>query len=347
MKARRSRPCRPARSLRPPHSRNTNTPPARSSAPSPSRPPARRPGADFNRGVALLHSFEFGRRSTRSTVLARRPVVRDGVLGHRAEPLGQSVRRASSPGRCSSGARGRRKRAGDRRADAARARLHRGSRPAVRERGDGPAPRRVLAYEQAMEARQREIRTTPRRRSSTRSRSIRRRCRPTRPTRSSCKAAGILEPLFAAACRIIPGSRTTSSTPTTRRRSRPRRSTAARRYAALAPAARTRCTCRRTPSRASAPGRSRSTPTSRPAEARAGRRQRGRAARARLPDLRVPADGAGHDGARVLDRVERRARSSIRRRAAARRRRWPGSCASPRSRRAMRSSAARGPKPRR
>ena len=60
---------------------------------------------------------------------------------------------------------------------------------------------------------------------------------------------------------------------------------------------RTRCTCRRTPSRASARGRNRSRPTAgrpRP-RARTQRRRRG-AARARLSDLRVPADRAGQGG---------------------------------------------------
>ena len=93
--------------------------------------------------------------------------------------------------------------------------------------------------------------------------------------------------------------------------------TRARRGAALR-GDRARCaaraaTCRRIPSRASATGRSRSTPTSPRAAARDGRRHRRRAARHGLPDLRLPADGAGRAGARRWSmRCPRSRRGSIR-----------------------------------
>ena len=59
--------------------------------------------ADFNRAVALLHSFEYRpAMDTFTKVLAADPVVRDRPLGHRAVPLGQSRSAASRPGRCSS-----------------------------------------------------------------------------------------------------------------------------------------------------------------------------------------------------------------------------------------------------
>ena len=65
---------------------------------------ARARAAAFDRAVALLHSFEFGTAiEAFDAALGRRPVVRDGGVGHRAEPLEQSVRRWALARRPSSG----------------------------------------------------------------------------------------------------------------------------------------------------------------------------------------------------------------------------------------------------
>ena len=54
-----------------------------------------RPGAaaDFNRAVALLHSFWFAQAIDGFNACSPRSVLRDRTLGHRPQPLGQSVRR--------------------------------------------------------------------------------------------------------------------------------------------------------------------------------------------------------------------------------------------------------------
>ena len=44
--------------------------------------------SQFNRAVALLHSFEFGRAiDAFTTTLNERSVLRDGRVGHRLDPL--------------------------------------------------------------------------------------------------------------------------------------------------------------------------------------------------------------------------------------------------------------------
>ena len=49
---------------------------------------------EFDRGVALLHSFWFSAAiESFNRVLEGRPAVRDGALGHRDELVGQPVRR--------------------------------------------------------------------------------------------------------------------------------------------------------------------------------------------------------------------------------------------------------------
>ena len=54
---------------------------------------ARREGR-LQQGVALLHSFWFPEAiKAFEAILAARPELRDGALGHRAEQLGQPVRR--------------------------------------------------------------------------------------------------------------------------------------------------------------------------------------------------------------------------------------------------------------
>ena len=51
---------------------------------------------DFNRAVALLHSFWFAQAiAAFDGVSAKDPVLRDGTLGRSAQPMGQSIRRAS------------------------------------------------------------------------------------------------------------------------------------------------------------------------------------------------------------------------------------------------------------
>ena len=53
---------------------------------------------DFNKAVALLHSFWFpeATQDVRRRSLDDGSELRDGALGHRAEPVGQSVRRAAA-----------------------------------------------------------------------------------------------------------------------------------------------------------------------------------------------------------------------------------------------------------
>ena len=168
------------------------------------------------------------------------------------------------------------------------------------------------------------IRTTPRRRSSTRCRRRRGRvsCRSTRPTRSQLKAGAILEtPDRDAAGSSGPGAlhhpqlRRVRRSPTarSRRRGATRRSRRRRR---------TRCTCRRTPSRASATGRNRSTPTSRRRAVAKRDGVVGEELHAMdYQHLCLPADRAGRDGARGSSRRCRRSpRASIRRPPPARRR---------------------------
>ena len=231
----------------------------------------------FNRAVALLHSFEFGDAIDGfSATLAARSVLRDGRVGHRAQPVGQPVRRRHPPGRAvAAGARRRRARAGrSAPKTAARARVRRRGR-----RSSTPTPTtidqraRVRAYRDAMATRRRGL--PGRHRSVDLLRAVDRRRRITDRQDLRQPAEGRRDPREALRqhSRIIPASRTTSSTATTCRRWPTGRSP---RRAATRPSRRrrrTRCTCRRTRSRASAPGRSRSTPTS-PRQRRAKREGR-------------------------------------------------------------------------
>ena len=121
----------------------------------------------FNRAVALLHSFEFGRAIDGfSATLDDGPVLRDGAVGHRAQPVEQSVRPGHPAGRrcCSRGARPSKRATDDRTEDRPRARLRRRGR-----RGCTPMSRR-------------RIRPRASRRTATRWRSSR---RPTRTTREA------------------------------------------------------------------------------------------------------------------------------------------------------------------
>ena len=118
---------------------------------------------------------------------------------------------------------------------------------------------------------------------------------------------------------------------------------AARRYAKIAPRRRTRCTCRRTRSRASAPGRIRSTPTSRRPTPPG--RPTARAEELHAMDymdyayLQTGQDKAART---MLDGCRRSRRASIRTPSPAPRRDRPASSRWPRFRRAGRSSGATG-----
>ena len=101
--------------------------------------PALRP--DFNRAVALLHSFWFAQAIAALRGVAAKDLLRDRSLGHRAQPMGQSV--CGTPlaaadrawaGRHSEGA-------GHGLADAARARVHRRGCRALYQRGRFDAAR--------------------------------------------------------------------------------------------------------------------------------------------------------------------------------------------------------------
>ena len=219
------------------------------------------------------------------------------VLGHRADALGQPVRRPALA------ADDRQRQGGDRQgtrhriADAAREGLHRRGRdPVFEQRRDDAARSACSTTRRRWAACRSPTRTTSKRGSSGRSSSRRRRRRPTRPTRSNLQAAEMLEPLFkqmpnhpGLAHYIIHAY----DVPALAQKALP----AARAYAASRRPCRTRSTCRRTRSRASASGRNRSTTNiAFGREAREDQRHRRSDARARLHDLRLPADGHGHAG---------------------------------------------------
>ena len=200
-----------------------------------------------------------------------RSVVRDGGVGHRAEPLEQSVRSGHPPGRacCSRGARPSISANSDRRrrpsASAPTSTPWRGCTTTARRPISARASRRIAtrwrSSRRAYPERHRggDLLCAVDRRGRVADRQDLRRAAQGRrdPREADCRAS-----------RIIRAWRTTSSTATTCRRSpiaRSRRRGATRRSRRRR---RTRCTCRRTRSRASATGRSRSTPTSHPARSR-------------------------------------------------------------------------------
>ena len=283
--------------------------------------------------------------------LEDRSVLRDGGMGHRAQPLGQSVRAGHPPaGAAAAGARRRRARArrSGRRPSASAAYVEAVSQLYADFETIGSARRACSRTATRWRGSPRRTRTTPRPRSSTRCRSPPPRRRPTRPTPTSSRPARSSKS-SSRASRIIRASRTTSSTATTCRRWPIARSTRRGATRRSRRRRRTRCTCRRTPSRASATGRSRSTPTSRPADvAKRDSVDRRRAARDGLPGLRLPADRRRTRSARQLLDALPEVAGALRSRARSARRR-PGRPASsrwPRFRRATRSSAAPGPTPR-
>ena len=198
-------------------------------------------------------------------------VLRDGRMGHRAEPVGQSVRRrhpsrrrCCSRGATRSNARGRL----DSKTDRERAyvdavsqlyadfeTIDQPTRVCGVSRCDGESSRRPIPNDtEAIDL----LRVVDRRRRVAGRQDVRRSAEGRRDSREAHRHAS----------RIIRASRTTSFTATTCRRSpiarsRPRGVTRRSRRRR-----RTRCTCRRTRSRGSATGRSRSTPTSRLARSR-------------------------------------------------------------------------------
>ena len=249
--------------------------------------------APFNHAVAELHSFWFPEARAGFEGVLKTDPLRDGVLGHRADALGQSVRRPALA------ADDRRRQGRDRQgpghriADAAREGLHRRRRRPVLERRRRHAARARGRLREGDRSRwPRRTRATSRRGSSGRSRSRRPRCRPTRRSRRTC-ARRRSSSRCTRRCRTTRGSRTTSSTPTTcrrwpTRRCRPRAPTPTSRRRC-----RTRSTCRRTRSRASALWKE-SVATNIKSAAEAEKTGGiGEALHAlRLPDLRLPADGA-------------------------------------------------------
>ena len=180
--------------------------------------------ADFNRGMALLHSFEFGPAiDSFNKVLGADPELRDRLLGHCVEPLEQSVRRHQGRAAARSWT------ARPRRRDWRRARRRRAKRrisPPSISSTPTRRPSRIAIARSRTRRRWRpcsaSIATISKRVFSTRSRSIKRRCRPTRPTRCSCRRRKSSS-RSGRSSRIIRASRTTSFIPSTFRCWRRRR----------------------------------------------------------------------------------------------------------------------------
>ena len=156
----------------------------------------------FNRAVALLHSFEFAHAIEGfNATLQGRSVLRDGGVGHRDQPVGQPVRRRAFVPAAPLAAGARRGRL------AAKAI----GPKTPRERGYIDAVAQLYANFETVdqrtrvarlprrdgEASRRPTRTTPRRRSSTRWRSPRRAPPTDKTYADQLKAGAILEKLFA------------------------------------------------------------------------------------------------------------------------------------------------------
>ena len=249
------------------------------------------------RPPSLLLVRRIARASSKS-VLKDRSELRDCVLGHRPDALGQPVCRPALA------ADDRQRQGGDRQgprhrlADAAREGLHRRGRdPVFEQRRDDAAPARARLREGDGTRVGRQQGQTSKRASSGRW-PIAQAASPTDKTYArNLQAAEMLEPMYkqmpnhpGIAHYIIHAydvpalapegaARGARATPTSRR------------------SCRTRSTCRRTRSRASATGRNRSTSNVKSAdERREDQRHRRSDARARLHDLRLPADGHGCAG---------------------------------------------------
>ena len=274
----------------------------------------RRCSAEFDRGVALLHSFWFSAAiESFNSVLEGRPALRDGALGHRDELVGQPVRRRS----------------------ARRRRWPPAWPPSTPREASGAGTDREKAYVGAVELLFRDAATRRPAVADGRLREgdggaggqVSRRCRGAdllRPGAGSDGAAhrqdlrqpaegggdprsGVRAPARASRARAL-------HHPQLRRAARWRRARSTRRAATRRsrPTRRTRSTCRRTRSRASARGRSRST--------RTWPRRRPRARTARRPEelhaldyqvVRLPADRAGRGGQADARRRSRRSATQI------------------------------------
>ena len=303
---------------------------------------------EFARGMALLHSFEFGPAiDAFQAVAAKDPSCADRLLGHGGGAVGQPVRRRhQAAGPLPAGPRfaGRAKAAG---AKTARERdftsprpraLRPGSRPSISARGCWPTATRWPGSRPP-------IPTTPRRHVL---RAVARVLRgPADKTYADqLKAGAILEKLWAAqpdhpgiAHYIIHSYDVPALAP--------RAVDAARRYAKIAPvgAARAAHAVAHVHAARLLAGLDRHQhPVGR--RGAQGQRDRRRAARHRLPGLRVPADRPGR-GRAPRGRFAGRDSGAPRSRSPRRPRRRPPAFSRPRRfRRATRSSAARGPTPR-
>ena len=303
-------------------------------------------GLQSRRRVAALVRVPPRDRGLHRRALERR-ALRDRVLGHRAVVLGKSICRRALAGRAGRRARGRRERAGDRLAERPRARVHRGRRRAVRRLRDRVAAR-ADPCARARNGRGRACESARHRSADL----LRARREPngvagrSRPMRRSFALRG-----FSSRCtpsiRTIRASRTTSFMRTTIRRSPPARwppHAATRRSRRPR---RTLCTCRRTRSRASALGKNRPRPIvcrSSPPCRTVSRPKRCTRWTIRPTPICKWRKIARRATCSIVCRRSRHC-SIRRRRRAGRRRRWPASMRSPPSRRATRSSAARGKTP--
>ena len=232
--------------------------------------------ANFNRAVALLHSFEFRPAIEGfADVLCARSACAIAHWGIALAYWGNPFAGARSVPALEQGLAAVRERARHRSADGTRARLHRRGCVSIRRLREPSRSASASSRTSAAMAERRE--SLPRRRRGADlpcvGRSIRPRCRTTRATRRNSR-----QPRFSSLCSrctpTTPGCRTTSFTRTTIRRSPRARSMRPGVTPRSRLLRRTRCTCRRTRSRASAPGANRSRRTGSPSKRRCARTSR-------------------------------------------------------------------------